>query len=67
MIEWSLHAGLSAALGRARVFVDLWDIERFAPCPECRAARVSRLRRINLEQAFAPMAACGACGQAPGQ
>ena len=67
MIEQSLHAGLSAAPGRARVFVDLWDIERFAPCPGCRDARVSRLRRANLEQVFAPMAACGACGQAPDQ
>jgi hypothetical protein len=66
-IEQSLSAGLGAALGRARVFVDLWDIERFAACAGCRDARIARLRRANLQQVLAPLAACSACGHAPGQ
>jgi radical SAM enzyme (TIGR01210 family) len=62
-IEQAFAASLRAALGRARIFVDLWEIGRFAPCPRCRDARVARLHRINLEQLAAPRPACEACGE----
>jgi radical SAM enzyme (TIGR01210 family) len=33
-----------------RVFVDLWDAEKFASCPNCATSRIERLRRMNLSQ-----------------
>jgi len=66
-IEQGLAASLDVAMGRARIFVDLWDIERFATCAHCRDARISRLRWINHEQALPPRAGCEACGLAPGR
>ena len=47
-LERVLEAGLS--LTRGRVFVDLWDAERFFPCPVCRGSRVARLQEMNLRQ-----------------
>jgi radical SAM enzyme (TIGR01210 family) len=41
-----------------RVFVDLWDAERFATCPKCAPARIERLRTMNLTQRMAPPVAC---------
>jgi radical SAM enzyme (TIGR01210 family) len=38
-------------LGRGRVFVDLWD---FHPAETCAAARMARLREMNLEQRMLP-------------
>jgi len=51
------------ALGRARgrVFVDRWDLGRFAQCRDCRDERIERLRLINLEQRTTPPFRCGAC------
>ena len=60
------HAMRHAA-GRARSFVDLWDLAAFATCPACLDARRARLLRLNLEQRVPdpiPCAACGACGAA---
>lgn len=48
-------------LRRGRVTVDLWDLERFADCPACFAARRSRLQRMNLEGSILPRVSCGAC------
>jgi hypothetical protein len=44
------------------VTADLWDIERIAPCEECRLARVSRLERLNLTGKREPRVSCAACG-----
>lgn len=47
---------------RGRVFVDLWDAERFFPCGACRAARIERLARMNQSQAPADPVVCEECG-----
>jgi len=44
--------------GRARVFIDLWELGRFLRCDRCRDARVDRLRRMNLEQRALPPVPC---------
>ena len=49
-IERSFALALTHAGGRARIFLDLWDIERFASCGDCLAARRDRLHLMNLEQ-----------------
>ena len=51
------------ALGRGRVFADLWGLEPFSQCPQCFAARVERLRAMNLEQKRRPQPQCAACAQ----
>jgi radical SAM enzyme (TIGR01210 family) len=60
MLEEAAEYGLG--LGRGRVFADLWDVERFAVCAACRAERIARLRRMNLEQQIPPKVLCDACG-----
>jgi radical SAM enzyme (TIGR01210 family) len=55
-LETVLSAGLQ--LGQGRVFMDLWDAERFAPCPDCAAQRLARLRRMNLTQREEPKVQC---------
>jgi radical SAM enzyme (TIGR01210 family) len=42
---------------RARVFADLWDVERFFSC-ECSPARAGRLRAMNECQAAPPPIRC---------
>jgi len=49
-IERSFAAALSHARHRGRVFVDLWDLERFAHSQECVSARRDRLHAMNLNQ-----------------
>jgi hypothetical protein len=62
-VERSLAIGLAAAAGRGRVFLDLWDLQRFARCPACFERRKARLHTMNLAQAAsAPSAACTRCG-----
>jgi hypothetical protein len=65
-LEAALAAGI--ALGRGRVFADTWSLEAFADCPACFAARVDRLRRLNLTQQLVPAAKCARCGagESPG-
>lgn len=58
-IEQALALGIG--LGRGRVFLDLWDFERFAPCPACRDTRRDRLHRMNLEQRMLPPITCERC------
>jgi radical SAM enzyme (TIGR01210 family) len=58
-LEAALAYGV--ALGRGRVFADLWDVERLRVCPACFPERVERLRQINRSQALPPPLACGAC------
>jgi hypothetical protein len=53
-IERSFTLALTHARGRGRVFVDLWDLERFAPGLECITARRDRLHAMNLEQTIPP-------------
>jgi len=49
------------ALGRGRVFADLWDLGRFSTCPRCFAAREARLRAMNLSQRAMRHVPCDAC------
>jgi len=58
-VEAALDYGLSLRAGR--VFVDLWDIERFATCPACAPARVRRLRQLNLIQRPIEPPICSQC------
>jgi radical SAM enzyme (TIGR01210 family) len=48
-------------LRRGRVFMDLWDIERFYMCRTCGPLRGQRLRKINLSQTVPPRVRC-VCG-----
>ena len=57
-VERSLALALERSNGRGRVFVDLWDLGRFADCRECLAARRTRLHAMNLEQRVLPECAC---------
>ena len=59
-IERSFALALTHARGRGRVFVDVWDLERFARCPYCSAARRDRLQTMNLEQLVLPQCPCPA-------
>jgi radical SAM enzyme (TIGR01210 family) len=62
-VERSLVIGLRAAATRGSVFVDLWDLSRFATCPACFDRRKARLHAMNLAQGiFAPPDPCVACG-----
>jgi archaeosine synthase beta-subunit len=55
-LEQVLEAGL--ALQRGRVFVDLWDCERFYSCAACGTRRRDRLREMNLTQRVLPGITC---------
>ena len=57
-LERVMEHGLRLAEGRGRVFVDLWDIQRFATCARCVEARRERLHRMNLSQHGLPPIAC---------
>jgi radical SAM enzyme (TIGR01210 family) len=62
-VERSLTQALVRTTGTgARVFADLWDIERLADCRSCFDARRSRLHAANLEQRDRPSVACQRCG-----
>jgi len=59
-IERSFALALGHARGRGRVFVDVWDLDRFAPCPHCIGGRRDRLQAMNLEQVVLPRRPCPA-------
>ncbi len=61
-IERSLRLARANARVTGRLFVDLWDLDRFAGCGACLEARWDRLRRMNLEQRDLPPVTCADCG-----
>lgn len=61
-MERVLAAGIS--LDRGRVFVDLWDAEKFATCGRCAGVRIARLLQMNLRQQVLPKIACECGGSA---
>jgi archaeosine synthase beta-subunit len=63
-IEHSFALALAHAQGRGRVFVDLWDLERFAHCPQCLEPRRDRLLAMNLDQSMLPTYVCPTRGHA---
>jgi len=60
LLEEVVAAGV--ALGRGRVFGDLWDLPAFSRCSECLPARTERLRTLNLAQVPPARVRCGGCG-----
>ena len=52
--------------GPGVVTADLWDLERFAPCPACRQQRRSRLDAMNRTGHVPPPVCCGVCGAGGG-
>jgi radical SAM enzyme (TIGR01210 family) len=63
-IERSFALVLSRAARRGRLFVDCWDLDRFASCTSCLSARRERLHRMNLQQQILPAWSCGHCSPA---
>ena len=63
MLEASLEYGI--ALGKGRVFADLWDLRRFSHCDSCYASRNTRLQRMNLDQTIPERVNCPDCGGRP--
>jgi radical SAM enzyme (TIGR01210 family) len=62
-IERSLDAALVAVGERpGRVFVDLWDLQRFSSCAHCFGRRRTRLHSMNLDQRRHPPIGCAHCG-----
>lgn len=59
-IERSVESALTH-VHKGRVFVDLWDLGRFARCPHCLDARRARLHAINLTQRRFPLSSCPHC------
>ncbi len=55
-METVLEAGIEMA--RGRVFMDLWDVERFYECGRCGPLRRERMHRMNLSQRTAPRVHC---------
>ena len=62
-IERSINDALRFRMNGRRVFVDLWDLDRFARCRHCLDARRARLHAINLGQRSLPSVACEQCGE----
>ena len=56
----SLEAVLAEALalGRGRVFVDLWNFDKLADCTACAVNRRERLEQMNLTQRSLPPVPC---------
>ena len=63
-VERSAALALTAADGRGRVLVDLWDLERFAAGAPGAGERRARLAAMNLAQQVLPPHACPACAGA---
>lgn len=61
-LEHILEFGISH--GRSLVFADTWDLEKFADCGVCFAARNARLEELNRTQTILPAVVCRACGGA---
>ena len=55
-METVLEAGI--LMGRGRVFMDLWNIERFYQCGRCGPLRRERMHRMNLSQRTVPRVRC---------
>ena len=55
-METVLDAGI--LMDRGRVFMDLWDIERFYGCRRCGPLRRERMHQMNLSQCTVPAVHC---------
>ncbi len=59
LIETAFSEALT--LNRGFVFLDLWDLHRFATCTQCFDLRLKRFHQMNLQQAILPAVACERC------
>jgi radical SAM enzyme (TIGR01210 family) len=59
-MESTLVAGLN--MNRGRVFMDLWDAERFVTCTACSNGRQNRILQMNQTQIVIHGDECGDCG-----
>jgi radical SAM enzyme (TIGR01210 family) len=59
MVEAAVEYGL--AMGRGRVFADLWNLERSAGCAACCDRRLERLKTMNMRQEILPRMQCERC------
>jgi hypothetical protein len=50
------------AMGRGRVFADLWDVRTTTSCGSCLELRITRLNAMNLQQCVLPPVHCEHCG-----
>lgn len=57
-LELVQEQGLRRKPPQGRLFVDLWDIERFATCSLCLGPRRERMHRMNLSQEVLPLVPC---------
>ena len=46
---------------RGRVFVDLWDAEKFAICESCGSERIKIIHQANLKQSYDRAFTCDSC------
>lgn len=58
-MEKVLTSGLS--LGRGRVLMDTWDIDRFASCLACDSLRIAQIKQMNRQQQPLPTIECRSC------
>jgi FADH2 O2-dependent halogenase len=65
MLEAALEYGI--ALGKGRVFADLWDLRRFSTCDACYDARAARLHEMNLRQVLVAPIECELSCRATGE
>jgi uncharacterized Fe-S cluster-containing MiaB family protein len=61
-VERSLESAYLHLPHRGRIFVDLWELGRFADCTHCFETRRTRLHAMNLEQRLLPEIVCPHCG-----
>jgi uncharacterized Fe-S cluster-containing MiaB family protein len=61
-LERSVDAAHAHGGRRGRIFVDLWDLERFSRCDDCFGARRARLHAMNMTQTVPPPVSCSRCG-----
>lgn len=64
-VERSVRLAQTRHAGRGRIFVDVWDLDRFSTCDACLGPRRERLLQINLSQQLRPDVVCAQCGCAP--
>lgn len=60
-IERSIELAVAARPHRGRIFVDLWDLQRFSSCQQCFEARRAVLHAVNLEQRVLSRPSCPVC------
>jgi hypothetical protein len=63
-IERSFALALTHGSRRGRLFVDCWDLDRFASCTSCLPARRERLHQMNVQQRILAASSCRDCAPA---